>query len=65
MIIASPLADGEKRDWLSLLPVMNEDEKEKLKINLQAEIKDFADLEKRNLQMLEEKINILMTGAHE
>lgn len=63
LIVASPLQEEEKRGWLELLPVMNENEKNTLLRNLREEVKDFVELEKMSLQLLDQKIQALYGQA--
>lgn len=62
LIIASPLDDEEKRGWFEMLPLMNEGEKEELKLNLEEEIDDFYSFEKEKLQAFDAQVSQMVAS---
>lgn len=61
LLVASPINDDEKRAWFTTLPLMTDDQKERLKRNLQEEVKDFAEIEKKTIDELDKKIQELFS----
>lgn len=59
LVILAPFDEGEKRGWLELLPLMDDQEKAILLGNLQAEIADFAELERMGVAELDRRIREL------
>lgn len=61
LLIACALPDKEKRIWLEILPVMNEEEKEELRSNLAQDIHATLKLEADALRKFEQKTQEFVT----
>lgn len=59
----APITERERKRWLTLLPLMNEEEKMELQKLFEEDLEELGQLETESLQMLDSNIQDVLASA--